>query len=47
MIWFVLVAFILLKLEKLHQGLWDMLDSYIHTHIHILTGQCSHFKSQS
>lgn len=32
MICFVLVAFIVMKLEKLHKSLWAMLYTHTHTH---------------
>ena len=37
---FMLVAFLLLKLESLYQDLWDMLDTHTqtHTHAHTYTG---------
>ena len=35
MICFVLVAFIVMKLEKIHKNLWTMLYTHTHTHTHI------------
>ena len=34
---FMLVAFLLLKLESLYQDLWDMLDTHTQTHTHART----------